>query len=632
MTLLLSEVRGAPKVKLGKGVTESWAGRDWAAHDDLDKLRLRGKRLSVDVRDSILADQSTISQSIDGATTITLAIHDPRRKLIRSGIFEDRVRLDVDDQQFICVGIGKQTPVYTVTFEPYVVWLLRQQRGYRRAIRGRVTRAQFGLSLIREPKGVRIPVNIPELRKVQPIAKARDRKPERKRRDNADRGLDPDTPLKFRGALADRGQLDLAERALDVADSLGADRRVQIALGMCGINETAFRNTEGSSDGLSDGMLQLQTKLAGGTDTRDPEAQVYHFLMKGAAIDQGAIAYAKAHPSATPAEIVRAVWGGTGFPLSTWTRWRDEAVALVDAYQGDGSSRTFNFSKPYLFERERGEDTWEALRRLFEEVGWRRFERNGRIWLVAEADLVDRQKPRFRIREGDDGILQIDWRRRQGHKTQEVTVTCRIDRWQAPPGTVVVVDGEGKDADGRYLVTQIDRPPLNAQATVTLKRPQREKPEPAADVETVTVGGGSGSGGDRVDAMIAWAKSTLGTREGTSRQVMWAREFGLSPTLPWCSIWIAFGIKRVAGLPVPPNPAYSGAWLTWSAGKRVSVDKVQAGDIVVFDWGDGGITDHVALYVGGGDVIGGNQSDNVTRVPLNRGAVVGVVRPGYGAR
>jgi cell wall-associated NlpC family hydrolase len=52
-----------------------------------------------------------------------------------------------------------------------------------------------------------------------------------------------------------------------------------------------------------------------------------------------------------------------------------------------------------------------------------------------------------------------------------------------------------------------------------------------------------------------------------------------------------------------------------------------AGDLVIFDWGDGGITDHVAIYAGKGQVIGGNQGNRVSKVPLSRPNIVGVVRP-----
>ena len=64
---------------------------------------------------------------------------------------------------------------------------------------------------------------------------------------------------------------------------------------------------------------------------------------------------------------------------------------------------------------------------------------------------------------------------------------------------------------------------------------------------------------------------------------------------------------------------------------RVSQGSAKPGDIVVFDWGDGGITDHVAIYIGHGQRIGGNESDQVSKSPVDWGASVGIRRPPYGA-
>lgn len=132
----------------------------------------------------------------------------------------------------------------------------------------------------------------------------------------------------------------------------------------------------------------------------------------------------------------------------------------------------------------------------------------------------------------------------------------------------------------------------------------------------------------RIADMIEWAEDQVGVDEGSARQVKYARELNYSPTLPWCSIFIAYGLKRLK-LPLPTNPAYSGAWLAWSGGKRISQDELSPGDIVVYDWGDGGRTDHVALYIGNGLTIGGNESNTVRKQGARLGNAVGFARPPY---
>lgn len=130
-------------------------------------------------------------------------------------------------------------------------------------------------------------------------------------------------------------------------------------------------------------------------------------------------------------------------------------------------------------------------------------------------------------------------------------------------------------------------------------------------------------------AFLRWLEAQVGTTEGSAKQREWAADLGYSWLLPWCSILQAYGLKHHGGFngKLPANPAYSGAWLTWAYGQRVSYSQRQPGDLLVFDWGDGGITDHVACYVGDGFKIGGNENNRVEKDAVPTTAIVGVIRP-----
>lgn len=132
-------------------------------------------------------------------------------------------------------------------------------------------------------------------------------------------------------------------------------------------------------------------------------------------------------------------------------------------------------------------------------------------------------------------------------------------------------------------------------------------------------------------AYVRFLESKVGVTEGSKLQRKWAADLGYSWTLPWCSIFVAYGLKHHGGFDgkLPSNPAYSGAWLSWSHGKRVSYSEARPGDLLIFDWGDGGMTDHVATYVGNGIKIGGNEADRVEKDAVPAGAIVGVVRPDW---
>lgn len=129
--------------------------------------------------------------------------------------------------------------------------------------------------------------------------------------------------------------------------------------------------------------------------------------------------------------------------------------------------------------------------------------------------------------------------------------------------------------------------------------------------------------------MVHWATSVLGTREGSGRESRWAAAAGISPTTAWCSAFVAYGLRKL-GIRPPSDPAYSGSWLSWSGGEKVKggIARARPGDLLIFDWGDGGRTDHVALYTGNGRMISGNDSNNsVGSSAVPTSDIVGIVRP-----
>jgi cell wall-associated NlpC family hydrolase len=138
-----------------------------------------------------------------------------------------------------------------------------------------------------------------------------------------------------------------------------------------------------------------------------------------------------------------------------------------------------------------------------------------------------------------------------------------------------------------------------------------------------------GSGGKQ---LVRWANATEGTREGGIRHIRWAKAAGISASAPWCAAWVAYGIRK-QGLAPPSNPAYTGSWLSWSGGKKINYKQAQPGDLLIFDWGDGGITDHIGVYKGNGQMTAGNDSNNSvgsSSVPTSN--IVGVVRPKWKKR
>jgi len=151
----------------------------------------------------------------------------------------------------------------------------------------------------------------------------------------------------------------------------------------------------------------------------------------------------------------------------------------------------------------------------------------------------------------------------------------------------------------------------------------------------------SGKGGDavrgrnkqvyvRADAkgMVQWAKANLGTQEGSTKQLRWATKEGLGSTEPWCANFVSNGLAR-RGVTPPSNPNATESYEIWGReGKYASVvpgiSKAKPGDVLTFSG------EHTALYVGNGEMISGNFSDEVERTPVSAHANLSmIIRPKY---
>ena len=143
---------------------------------DLDVQRVvldvQGRKFrGLDTRiDNSLLDGS-VERTIEGASTLELTVHDPKRALLQSGMFAYAIDVRLDRLYWRLVKVGKTDDDLTLTFEDRQVAYLRQHTKPRKAARGKVTRAEFALSLVREEKrGGGIKFVCPELHKAQTIA------------------------------------------------------------------------------------------------------------------------------------------------------------------------------------------------------------------------------------------------------------------------------------------------------------------------------------------------------------------------------------------------------------------------------------------------------------------------------
>lgn len=570
----------------------------------------------------------SIVRTIDGASSVTAVLRDPDRAVLRSATFQpnDEGRIEVAGpshvlgREFQLVGTAKQGDEVTVTFEDYVVDRMRQMNTPRKARRGDVTRAQFVRSLV--PKGV--PVHIPELG--EPVVYAKRPRREREILEKAAKnpGLDRGARITVKGLRATPRQLHTIELAMAEADRTGVDRRVTKAMLLAGIAEGQFvpdRLNFRTKDAIGPWQVLRSTGAAlgiprDGSDTSVVKAaRAFLVGINGQGFRGGgydARSLYRQHPTWSAAQIAETV-EGSGAGAGFYSQWESEAEAILAAWGGgtvkEQRGGTVTYERDFFFtvgrpKGPRGENVWEASGRLADEVGRRRFVVDGEFWYISEEDLFNRPVG-LTISEDTPGIDGIDFDLDNGKKLKECTVGCRIDQFSGSPGGLVRVERMGP-ANGKWLIVSIEEDLFSPAATVTLRKPIKERPEPRGELVTRDIQPQDPAKPEDIDnvsdlrqKIVHYAKLSLTVNSGHRRYSQSSAGFSqLDPTPATgrsdCSQW-ARAIYLRAGAPDPGLNTYQQI----AKGKPINEANLKPGDLV-FPASQG----HVELYVGGGKTIG----------------------------
>lgn len=121
---------------------------------DLSKVTLNGVGLVADLTQANLS--MSITDTITGASTLTMSVSDYSRKLLLSGIFSKRSTVVVDGAGYELVSVSKSGDVLDLTFEDVAVAALRRRKGIRKISAGATTRAGFSRSLIQEEPWIKV--------------------------------------------------------------------------------------------------------------------------------------------------------------------------------------------------------------------------------------------------------------------------------------------------------------------------------------------------------------------------------------------------------------------------------------------------------------------------------------------
>lgn len=493
----------------------------------LGDLTLRGQSYVAQI--GLAIAEAKLERRMTGASVIEITIYDPYRKLLRSPLLEEAHELVVDGLHWRLVKVsceGLNEPL-VLTYEPLIVYLLKQIHGPHKAFRDKVTRAEFAKTRFLEAANPRAaarlfaqqtaegkkeakvavnpagPVTIvpsarfisPELHDVQPIADSKEAKESKEERlSTRNKGIGVSTgDLTVKGEAATKQQIENGEEVLEIAASASAPFRVMVAT-MCAVIVETLIGTYGPGRGNI-----LEGEGAGvGAPIGSVIEEVKGFLTnKPAWTGEGAIPYYEKHPSAKAYEIAQAVQAsGAGKATNGKANYgavEEEARKWVEAFgDGSGADGETRFTR-YAFNQGEKENNWKCMNRLAGEVHWRNFESAGWVYFLEDETLLE-SPVRVMVTDSSPGVVDTSFDYDVGKEITEMNVTVDAKTWGAPPGSVVSVGRHGP-ADGLYLVETISSTLQShtGLAEVLLHRPVEPLKEPSPKKTTLSTGGGVSS-------------------------------------------------------------------------------------------------------------------------------------------
>jgi hypothetical protein len=603
------------------------------------------KGLKVNFAEAIT--EGHIERSIEGASLISITVHDGTKEILRSGMFgtDDNtvlpaVDVKVEGLWYRLNSMQKNGEEITLEFEDRIVYYLKTLNKPISASRAHTTRAMFIGRMVSAITKQKVRYFCPELHVKQPIEgeggvegytenkKTGKRKykkkktSERTRRAELAGGLLSTTDLTVKGTAANKSQLEVLEEVLDAGSEMGANKKVMLSSLMCVTQESDAQNSKGEG-GVNVGPFDQNEHdgwpASGSVGT---DAKAYF---------KQAIANDKANPQLSLQDLVQSVQK-SGAGASKYAPWRAEAEKTLTEYgeKGIGAKHGHTYTKEYDFhvglpDGPQNENYWEASERLAEEVNWRRFVVGNTFYYVSDKDLMAR-KPIAEFSEDSEGIEEINGHIDGNILVSEAVVKCRATRWFAPPGSVVKVINTGP-FNGRWLVFSIFRDLFSTECEIKLHQPQATKPEKAPQSVTVPTSGASeslifgehlsgGTAAERIVEAAKWAvahKQNFTYRETRSPVV---KSLFQKSVITDCSgfatlCYKAAGVKDPNGLKY--NPLGDTVTLKLH-GKKTNTP--QPGDLVQFD-----NPEHVGVYIGEGKMIDfghqGGPEENPVHISTN---------------
>lgn len=517
--------------------------------DDLELDWIAKKVRDLSIKGAIESVQ--VDRTIEGASTVVITLRDPHLHVFSQAALRSRPRIDtkrkmipidegwqpivltdlieravdvvLDGVHFRLVKVRYNSGTYQLelTFEDRIIYWLRRREGAIKTSRAQVTRAEFMLRLLREIKIEKVPFICPELHQKQRIAKQKDTGVSDDP-DSSTTGFSKRKKFTVKGATATSEQRRNMATVLDEVTSVKGAKKKSIKAAVLGVIVESNVKNAISGDRDSSGILQVRASTAQplGINPRDIRAVVRHFMTDGYWGKGGAVELARRNPHRSAGWIAQQCQGSAS--PDEYDKWSTEANHWVESYGADsgvaGGGGTY--TKSYQYSRDKGENSWETMIRLAGEVNWRIFPVGRAMYFMSEGDLFRRRLRHLLTPDSDEFIdldADIDW----GKPVNEMTMRVTLDRWGAPPGCTIGLEGFGPP-DGRWLVVGSSRNWFSPVAELQLRQAGETKREPAAEriqrSENARAGGGGGITGGKIGKFYEAAKRMSDTTKGYGPQ------------------------------------------------------------------------------------------------------------------
>jgi cell wall-associated NlpC family hydrolase len=493
----------------------------------INRLVLAGRTIDAEVAAAVTS--ASYQHGLEQAATLSIGLHDRARTLVRSKIATQRITCRWGNEVFVLVQVSKSGDELSLTFEEQAVNALRRVRGALKMERSAISRAGFARRLVLDPLaagyvvGGRLSYWTPEF---APLSGKRTKRaghalppgqPDVKRNNATSSKRVPDVAptraafgsarLTVMGAQANNNQRENAAICLATAAGMGASQTVLLAVLETIMVESSMLNLTGG-DRDSVGLYQ-QRPSQGWKGLRNREEATREFVSR-------AIAVERVHPSWTPGQIAAEVQRPAAQYRGRYEQQRRVADQWLAAWQGqvtpDRQTGASGSGQGYEFSRGADESSWDAIKRLADELQWRAFTEGLTVVFAPDSALL-KQPVAMRLNEQKPGVESIDFDFDSGKRAARCTVTMELDDTSAvEPGQVVVIEKLGV-ANGRWLVSDLTHDWLAAQSTVELVRAQPALPEPPDQPQggtTTFTQGVTPSNASPGDRAVQWAQQFVG--------------------------------------------------------------------------------------------------------------------------